>query len=62
MTAVHLATTHVGLAVPVRDDGALATARVDVPGTPTPARRLDTARHPATAGDPASPTATGEPA
>jgi 2-dehydro-3-deoxygluconokinase len=37
---LHITTARVGLAAPGDDDGALFTARVDVPGTPTPARRL----------------------
>lgn len=50
---LHITTARVGPAAPGRDDGALFTARVDVPGTPTPACRLDLARHPAATGDPA---------
>jgi sugar lactone lactonase YvrE len=45
---LYVTTARVGLAAPGRDDGALFAARVDVPGTPTPACRLDIARHPAT--------------
>ena len=50
---LHITTARVGPAAPGHDDGALFTTRVDVPGTPTPACRLDIARHRATGGDPA---------
>ncbi|MGW6906270.1 SMP-30/gluconolactonase/LRE family protein [Streptomyces sp. NPDC054940] len=50
---LHITTARVGLAEPGDDDGALFTARVDVPGTPTPACRLDTARLPSLTGGPA---------
>ncbi|MFI5555370.1 SMP-30/gluconolactonase/LRE family protein [Streptomyces sp. NPDC051738] len=50
---LHITTARVGLAVPGDDDGALFTARVDVPGTPTPACRLDTAQLPSLTGGPA---------
>ncbi|MFD7388333.1 SMP-30/gluconolactonase/LRE family protein [Streptomyces sp. NPDC059852] len=40
---LHIATARVGLSAPGPDDGALFTVRVDVPGTPTPACRLDAA-------------------
>ncbi|KMS76411.1 hypothetical protein ACM01_04180 [Streptomyces viridochromogenes] len=50
---LHITSARVGLAAPGREDGALFTARVDVPGTPTPACRLDRARQPAATGDPA---------
>ena len=45
---LYVTTARVGLAAPGRHDGALFAARVDVPGTPTPACRLDIARHSAT--------------
>ncbi|WP_210593429.1 SMP-30/gluconolactonase/LRE family protein [Streptomyces sp. GESEQ-35] len=50
---LHVTTARVGLAAPGPHDGALFTARVDVPGTPTPAWRPDVARVPPSAGDPA---------
>ncbi|MFJ4754059.1 SMP-30/gluconolactonase/LRE family protein [Streptomyces sp. NPDC088763] len=40
---LHITTARVGLPAPGPDDGALFTVRVDVPGTPTPACRLDPA-------------------
>ncbi|KAB2971143.1 SMP-30/gluconolactonase/LRE family protein [Streptomyces sp. SS1-1] len=40
---LHVTTARVGLDAPGPDDGALFTVRVDVPGTPTPACRLDPA-------------------
>jgi len=40
---LHITTARVGLSAPGPDDGALFTVRVDVPGTPTPACRLDAA-------------------
>ncbi|MDI9832997.1 SMP-30/gluconolactonase/LRE family protein [Streptomyces sp. KAU_LT] len=40
---LHITTARVGLDAPGPDDGALFTVRVDVPGTPTPACRLDPA-------------------
>ncbi|MFF5040918.1 SMP-30/gluconolactonase/LRE family protein [Streptomyces nigra] len=40
---LHITTARVGLEAPGPDDGALFTVRVDVPGTPTPACRLDDA-------------------
>ncbi|MFF5481929.1 SMP-30/gluconolactonase/LRE family protein [Streptomyces sp. NPDC012935] len=58
---LHITTAHVGLAAPGPHDGALFTARVVVPGTPTPAVRLDIARHAATTWDRTSPTTAGDP-
>ncbi|GAA4079911.1 SMP-30/gluconolactonase/LRE family protein [Streptomyces shaanxiensis] len=46
----HITTARVGLAVPGDDDGALFSVRVDVPGTPTPACRVDAARLPSATG------------
>ncbi|MFC7906906.1 SMP-30/gluconolactonase/LRE family protein [Streptomyces nigra] len=42
--ALHITTARVGLSAPGPEDGALFTVRVDVPGTPTPACRLDGVR------------------
>ncbi|MFI9761538.1 SMP-30/gluconolactonase/LRE family protein [Streptomyces sp. NPDC051963] len=50
---LHVTTARVGLAAPGRHDGALFTARVDVPGTPTPAWRPHAAPVPPSAGEPA---------
>ncbi|MFC5220227.1 SMP-30/gluconolactonase/LRE family protein [Streptomyces coerulescens] len=50
---LHITTARVGLETPAEDDGALFTARVEAPGTPTPACRLDTVRHPSVFGEPA---------
>ncbi|MFE7275019.1 SMP-30/gluconolactonase/LRE family protein [Streptomyces sp. NPDC057623] len=50
---LYVTTARLGLAVPGHDDRALFAARVDGPGTPAPACRLDVARHPASTGDPA---------
>ncbi|MGW4537090.1 gluconolaconase [Streptomyces sp. WAC 01325] len=41
---LHITTARVGLTDPGDGDGALFTVRVDVPGTPTPACRLDSVR------------------
>ncbi|MFE6177167.1 SMP-30/gluconolactonase/LRE family protein [Streptomyces sp. NPDC056464] len=49
---LHITTARVGLTAPGDADGALFTTRVDVPGTPTPACRLDSVRHRSTIGDP----------
>lgn len=50
---LHVTTAHVGLAPPGPYDGALFTARVDVPGTPTPPYRLTAPRRPTATGEPA---------
>ena len=50
---LYVTSARVGQAVPGPDDGALFTARVDVPGTPTPACRLDAARRSSSVGAPA---------
>ncbi|MFE6618039.1 hypothetical protein [Streptomyces sp. NPDC057740] len=49
----YVTTARVGEAVPGPGDGALFTARVGVPGTPTPVCRLDAARHSSSVGVPA---------
>ncbi|MEU9056934.1 SMP-30/gluconolactonase/LRE family protein [Streptomyces sp. NPDC048384] len=59
---LHITTARVGLAAPGPDDGALFSARVPVPGTPTPAARIDLARGAATSGGPTRPTAVAAPA
>ncbi|MFE0352572.1 SMP-30/gluconolactonase/LRE family protein [Streptomyces nigra] len=41
---LHITTARVGLSAPGPDDGALFAVRVDVPGRPTPACRLDGVR------------------
>ncbi|MFJ7073768.1 SMP-30/gluconolactonase/LRE family protein [Streptomyces sp. NPDC098781] len=47
---LHITTARIGLSEPGAEDGALFTARVDVPCTPTPACRLDSVRYRSTIG------------